>query len=94
MIIYKADELKEAKTFDLNEEYIKLLSLLEKINPCNQFYEVTEDCLIISCELKLNLFNFINLLPLKLKAQIIGLHISVAQRGYYGNINSLLKIIK
>ena len=60
MIIYKADELKEIKTFGLNEEYIKLLSLLEKIAPCNQFYEATEDCLVITYELKLNLFNFIS----------------------------------
>ena len=94
MIIYKADELKEIKTFGLNEEYIKLLSLLEKIAPCNQFYEATEDCLVITYELKLNLFNFINLLPLNAKAQIIGLPISVSQRGYYGNINKTIEIIK
>ena len=94
MIIYKADELKKNKIFDLNEEYIRLLSLLEKINPCNQFYEATEDCLIISYELKLNLFNFINLLPLKAKAQIIGLPISVSQRGYYGDLNKTIGIIK
>ena len=60
MIIYKAEELN--KIFDLNDDYIKLLSLLEKINPCNQCYEITEDSLIISYDLKLNLFNFKNLI--------------------------------
>ena len=94
MIIYKADELKEIETFDLNEEYIRLLSLLERINPCNQFYEATQDCLVIAYEIKLNLFNFRALLPVKAKAQIIGLPISVSQRGYYGNLYSLIEIIK
>ena len=65
MIIYKAEELK--KTFDLNDDYIKLLSLLEKVNPCNQYYEISEDSLIISYDLKLNLFNFKNILPLRTK---------------------------
>jgi hypothetical protein len=94
MIIYKADELKEIKVFDLNEDYIKLLALLEKVNPCNQFYEVAENCLIISYELRLNIFNFKALLPLKVKAQIIGLPISVSQRGYYGDFNKTIEIIK
>ena len=92
MIIYKAEELN--KIFDLNDDYIKLLSLLEKINPCNQCYEITEDSLIISYDLKLNLFNFKNILPLNVKAQIIGLPISLSQRGYFGDLNKVLDIIK
>ncbi len=94
MIIYKADELKEIKIFDLKEEYIGLLSLLEEINPCNQLYELAEDCLIISYELKVDLFNFNNIMPLKAKAQIIGLPISMSQRGYCGNLNKVIEIIK
>ncbi|MDD3939873.1 MAG: peptidogalycan biosysnthesis protein [Patescibacteria group bacterium] len=92
MIIYKAEELN--KIFDLNDDYIKLLSLLEKINPCNQFYEITKDSLIISYDLKLNLFNFKNILPLNVKAHIIGLPISLSQRGYFGDLNKVLDIIK
>ena len=92
MIIYKAEELK--KTFDLNDDYIKLLSLLEKVNPCNQYYEISEDSLIISYDLKLNLFNFKNILPLRTKVQIIGLPISLSQRGYFGNLNKAIEIIK
>ena len=94
MIIYKADELKVIKTIDLNEDYIKLLSLLEKINPCKQYYEIGEDYLIISYEIRLNLFSFRNLLPLTVKAQIIGLPISLSQRGCYGNINKAIEAIK
>lgn len=93
MIIYKAEELKGIKTFDFKEEYIELLSLLERINPCNQYYELTEDCLIISYYLKLNLFNFINILPLKAKAQIIGLPLSLSQRGYYGDLNKAIELV-
>ena len=92
MIIYKAEELN--KIFDLNDDYIKLLSLLEKINPCNQCYEITEDSLIISYDLKLNLFNFKNILPLNVKAQIIGLPISLSHRGYFGDLNKAIDIIK
>ena len=93
MIIYIAEELKGIKAFDLNEEYIKLLSLLERINPCNQYYEITEDCLIISYDLKLNLFNFINILPLKVNVQIIGLPISLSQKGYYGDLNKAIELV-
>ncbi len=92
MIIYKAEELN--KIFDLNDDYIKLLSLLEEINPCNQCYEITEECLIISYDLKLNLFNFKNILPLRTKVQIIGLPISLSQRGYFGELNKTIEIIK
>lgn len=94
MIIYTAEELKDNKTFDLNDGYIKLLSLLEEINPCNQCYEITGDCLIISYDSKLNLFNFKNILPLKAKAQIIGLPVSLSQRGYFGNLNKAVETVK
>jgi serine/threonine protein phosphatase PrpC len=94
MIIYRADELKFAKTYELNEEYIELLSLLEKINPCNQYYEAGEDYLIISYEIKLNLFNFRNLPPLAVKAQIIGLPLSLSHKGYFGDLNKVLEAVK
>lgn len=90
MIIYKAEEIKGI----VNEEYIKLLSMLEKINPCNQYYELTDECLIISYDLKLNLFNFKNIFPLNAKTQIIGLPISLSQKGYIGDINKVIEITK
>lgn len=94
MIISKAEEIISINAFDLNKDYIELLSLMERINPCNQNYEVTEECLIISYDLKLNLFNFKNMFPLKLKTQIIGLPISLSHRGYSGDINKVIEIIK
>lgn len=94
MIIYRAEELKKIKAFDLKEDYVKLLSLMEQINSCNQYYEVNDDCLIISYDLKLNLFNFKKILTLKVKAQIIGLPISLSQKGYFGDINKVIQIIK
>lgn len=93
MIINKAEELK-CNNFRLNEEYIKLLSLLEKINPCNQYYEIAENCMIVSYDLKLNLFNFKNIIPLKVKVQVIGLPISISQKGYNGDLNKVIEIIK
>ena len=91
MIIYRAAELRSSV---LNEEYVELLSLLEKINHCNQYYELTDNCLIVSYDLKLNLFNFNNIMPLKVKVQIIGLPISLSQKGYIGDLNNVIKIIK
>lgn len=91
MIIYKAEELKSNV---LNEEYVNLLSLLEKTNPCNQYYELTKDCLIVSYDLKLNLLNFKNVMPLNAKAQIIGLPISLSQKGYSGDIKRVIEIVK
>ncbi len=94
MIIYKAEELKGNKAYDLGHDNIKLLSLLERINPCNQSYELRGDCLIVSYDLKLNLFNFKNLMPLNARVQIIGLPISISQKGYYGNLNEAIEAIK
>ncbi|HOW23046.1 MAG TPA: peptidogalycan biosysnthesis protein [Sedimentibacter sp.] len=94
MIIYKADELKNANTVNIDEEYIKLLSLLEEINPCRQYYEGTEDFLIISYERKLNLFNFRNIFPLNVRVQIVGLPISLSQGGCFGDLNKALEVIK
>ena len=42
-----------------NMELIPLLDLLEKVNPCNQSYEVNQDCILVTYFLKLNLFNFL-----------------------------------
>jgi methionyl-tRNA synthetase len=94
MIIFKADELKNANTVNIDEEYIKLLSLLEEINPCRQYYEGTEDFLIISYERKLNLFNFRNIFPLYVRVQIVGLPISLSQGGCFGDLNKALEVIK
>lgn len=66
-------------------ELIPLLELLEKVNPCSQEYELIDNNIIISYSLKLNLFNFRNLLPLKLTVQVIGLPVSVCLNGYFGN---------
>lgn len=75
------------------EDLIPLLKLLEKVNPCNQEYEFTENCLLISYSHKLNLFNFSNLFPLKVNVQVIGLPVSVCMKGHYGNNFAVEKII-
>lgn len=96
MIIYKAVDFAEVvdlKGKYLSRDHIELLNLLERINPCNQYYELIEDSLIISYDLKMNLFNFKKLLPLNIKAQIIGLPISISQKGYYGNLDSVIDIV-
>lgn len=73
---------------------VPLLELLEKINPCNQEYELVKNNLIISYSLKLNLFNFRNLFPLKARVQIIGMPVSICLKGYFGDDRLIEKTVK
>lgn len=77
-----------------NKEIISILELMEKVNPCNQEYMAEDNAVVISYILKLNLFNFINAFPLRLRVRIIGLPISVSQKGYWGSSTAVKKIIK
>jgi len=77
-----------------NKEIIDLLEMLETINPCEQEYELINNNIIISYILKINLFNFKNIFPLKVKVQIIGLPISISEKGYWGEVNSIVKDIE
>jgi hypothetical protein len=90
-----AEELNQLDLPYKNEftELIPLLTLLERVNPCNQEYELNDNNIIISYTLKLNLFNFKNILPLKTTVRIIGLPVSVCTNGYFGDNNQVEKII-
>lgn len=73
---------------------LPLLTLLEKLNPCGQEYEVSNGSVIISYQLSLNLFNFRRILPLNVHVQIIGLPVSVCLSGFFGNYMEIEKNIK
>jgi len=78
-----------------NKEIMDLLEMLETINPCEQEYElINNNNIIISYILKINLFNFKNIFPLKAKVQVIGLPISISGKGYWGDVNSIIKCIE
>lgn len=66
-------------------ELIPLLELLEKINPCGQSYEMDKDWVLISYFLKLNLFNFLKIPAFKMQIQMIGLPVSLSEKGYWGD---------
>lgn len=70
-----------------------LLELLEKVNPCSQQYESIDGASIISYSLKLNIFNFTKFLPIHIKTKIIGLPISLCEKGYWGDTNTLRNLI-
>ena len=81
----------------IDPELISLLGLLEKINPCDQNYIFHLDSLIISYSLELNILNFINTFPIRLKVRIIGFPISICEKGYFGsqeNIETIIKTMK
>lgn len=76
------------------KELISLLTLMENINPCNQEYEVINNNILITYNIKLNLLNFKNILPLKTNVKVIGLPISLCLKGYYGKAYFIEDIVK
>jgi len=91
-------ELKNTNCFSLDnvfkEEVISILGLLEKLNPCEQQYELSNDYIVVSYNLQINLFNFKNLFPLNVKFQVIGFPISISQKGYFGEQSLVIKSIE
>ncbi|MBP1926016.1 hypothetical protein J2Z76_001880 [Sedimentibacter acidaminivorans] len=79
---------------EFNQEAINILELLERINPCGQQYELSNNCIIVSYEFKINLLNFKNIFPLNVKVQIIGFPISICQKGYFGDRTLVMKSIE
>ncbi|MEL7648733.1 MAG: hypothetical protein AAGU76_11605 [Sedimentibacter sp.] len=88
------ESMSALKSYENLYEMIPLLELLEKVNPCDQEYELIDDNIIISYSLKLNLFNFKNIFPLRAKVQIIGLPVSVCEKGYWGEAASIENVIQ
>lgn len=89
------NSIKEIKSnVNFNDNLISLLELLEKINPCNQSYEVIGDSMVVSYLLKINLLNFSDLFQLNLNTQIIGLPISISEKGYLGKEALIEKIVR
>jgi len=87
-------ENKLKATLNFNKEWVELLELLEKINYCNQRYELVDNCIIISYKHKLNILNFKNLFPLKLNVEIVGFPISISHKGYFGDIDKVKMTIE
>lgn len=78
-------ELESLKTIDIDKEYIDLLDILEFTNPCKQSYILEEGLFIVLYKQKINLLNFKKLFPLWINATIIGLPISISEKGYFGH---------
>ena len=89
------NSIKEVASInDINNELIPLLELLEEVNPCNQSYDLINNSLVVSYILKVNLFNFLGRMPLNVKAHIVGLPISLSEKGYFGKADEVSAIIK
>jgi len=84
MSIYQSIKEVPVKESGFQEELIPLLALLEGCNPCNQTYEISGDCMVVSYFLRLNLLNFLKRFKLRMKVEIIGLPISLSEKGYWG----------
>lgn len=70
---------------DFNIPFRTELIKLEGLNPCEQKYIFNHSACFIEYRQKMDVFNFITGLSLKLKFTIIGLPFSVSQKGYFGD---------
>lgn len=89
------DSIKDIDNIiQISPEYADLLELLERVNPCDQSYDIEGNSLVISYRLKLNLLNFFGSFPLYKKVRIVGLPISLCEKGYFGDVKTVKDIIK
>lgn len=78
-------ELEDLNEANIDKEYIELLTVLETTNQCDQRYIKKEDLFIVLYKQKINLLNFKRLFPLWINATIVGLPISISEKGYFGD---------
>lgn len=84
MSVYQSIREVPKGTFEIPEELMSILELLERCNPCNQSYEAGEDGIVVSYFLRVNLLNFLKGFKLPIRVQIIGLPLSLSEKGYWG----------
>lgn len=86
--------ISDIENCQIEDDIKNLLLLLEKINYCNQMYYKIDDTLIVTYIHKLNLFNFKKGLKLSLPVRIVGLPVSIAIPGIFGDVSPVLEILK
>lgn len=71
----------------------EILMQLEKLNPCHQRYHLNGEkgIVLVSYQLKMNLFTFLKPASFKVPIQIIGVPLSVSSSGYEINQEALLE---
>ncbi|MGM0396767.1 MAG: hypothetical protein ACQEP4_06895 [Bacillota bacterium] len=77
-------EFVEGRNLEIDSQYIELLSILERVNPCGQEYHMEKNTLVISYKFKMDLLNLWGRFSLKADSNIIGLPISISRPGYIG----------
>lgn len=98
----KASDLPDRWNEISKDNYVfkrDFLIFLEKVNPCKQKYHIcnSKNIILISYKLNLNIFTYKNNLNLNLPITIIGIPISISEKGYicdYKDINTLSNYIK
>lgn len=86
--------IRDIKDCKIEKELVVLLKLLEEVNPCSQSYDIINDSIVISYYLNINLLNFLGRFKLNVRTRIIGLPISLCEKGYYGNVDDVFKILE
>ncbi|WP_051188669.1 GNAT family N-acetyltransferase [Proteocatella sphenisci] len=86
--------IADIENCQIQDDIKKLLLLLERINPCGQMYYKLEDTVIVTYIHRLNLFNFKKGLKFSLPLRIVGLPVSIAMPGIFGDMSPALKILK
>lgn len=78
--------------FDFEEK--ALLHFLEEVNPCGQRYHHDGRNLIVTYRLRVNLLQFIRRWALTAKVRIVGLPLSVARKGYFGEAAGVTALVR
>lgn len=78
--------------FDFREK--ALLHFLEEVNPCGQRYYHDGRNLIATYRLRINLLQFTRRRALTAKVRIVGLPLSVARKGYFGDPAGVTALVR
>ena len=87
-IKYSDTESFNMKRFDMEDDVMDLLLLLEKVNPCRQRYYIKNDTLLVTYMHRLNLFNFTENLRLILPVRIAAMPVSMTSSGVKPNFEA------
>ncbi len=71
----------------------QLLSLLEKLNPCDQRYYLGKNAFLITYRQEINLLSFLGWGKIPYTLRIVGFPVSLVKKGYFGNSEEISALI-
>jgi len=72
----------------------QLLSLLEKLNPCDQRYYLGKNAFLVTYRQEINLLSFLGWGKIPYTLRIVGFPVSLVKKGYFGNPKEVTELIR